>query len=462
MASSRCRFALSYGLKVSRALLSPSRGGGIHKPKCGPFFTPTFQPSRSLSVHEYYSMQLLKEYGLNVPRGNVAQTPEEAAEIARTLGGDVVVKAQVLAGGRGKGHFTSGLQGGVQRAKSPQEALSVAKQMIGSTLITHQTGKEGRTCKKVLVCERKTFDNEFYFALLMDRAFRGPVMVASMFGGVNIEEVFKSSPDSIYTDPIDITKGLQKEQAKLMARRVGFGPRSIEAAADQMVRLYKLMIDKDATLVEINPMVQDEERVMCMDAKINFDDNAEYRQKEIFGWRDWSQEDPRDVAAASAGVNYIGLTGTIGCLVNGAGLAMATMDLIQLYGGEPANFLDIGGGATSKEVVKSFRIFNSDHNVSAIFVNIFGGITHCDEVAKGIIAATKELQMKTPIVVRLQGNKQKEAKDLINSSGLQLIAEEDLDKAAKSAVNVARIVNLAQEVSLNVDISRPKREQSSV
>lgn len=273
---------------------------------------------------------------------------------------------------------------------------------------------------------------------------------------MNIEEIAKASPSYIYKDGVDITTGMTKEQAVTMAEKLGFSEECIDEAAEQMLKLYDVLYDNDVTMLEINPMVEAQDaggkkRVVCMDAKINFDDNAEYRQKELFMQRDWEQEDPRDVEAARAGINYIGLGGTIGCLVNGAGLAMATMDIIKLYGGEPANFLDIGGGASSKEVMDGFHIFNSDVNVNAIFVNIFGGIIRCDEIAKGIIAAAQESNLTTPIVVRLQGNRQKKANALIEASGLRMIAVEDFDKAAQTVVNVSKIIDLAQQVSVGVD-----------
>lgn len=407
---------------------------------------------RHLSLHEHYSMEMLSKYGVSVPRGEVAHTPEQARKIAEKFGGDVVIKAQVLAGGRGKGAFDSGLDGGVKIAKTPDEIHRLAGQMIGHKLITKQTGSNGRTCRKVLVVERLQLEKEMYFALVMDRAFMGPVMVASPYGGVNIEEIAKTSPSYIYKDAVDITSGMKREQAVKMAKKLGFSPESIDSAAEQMLKIYDLFLDKDATMLEINPMVEDaEQRVWCMDAKINFDDNAEYRQKEVFHLRDWSQEDPRDVEAVNAGINYIGLTGSIGCLVNGAGLAMATMDIIKLHGGSPANFLDIGGGASVKEVMDGFHIFTSDPNVNAIFVNIFGGMIRCDEIAKGIVAAANEMNIRTPMVVRLQGNNQKRAKYLVEASGLKMLAVEDFDVAARTVVGVSKIVELANQVSIGVD-----------
>lgn len=415
-------------------------------------------PCRPLSVHEHYSLELMNKYGVTVPKGSVALSPREAKEIAIKLGGPSVIKAQVLAGGRGKGYFDNGLQGGVQLADSAEEIESFASQMLGNNLITKQTGSKGRKCDKVLIVEKMKILSEYYFALVMDRAFKGPCIVASPRGGMNIEEVAKETPSEIFKEGVDIFTGMSQDQAVNMAKRLGFSDECTDQAASQMVKLYAMMLEKDATMVEINPMVEAQDtsgqkKVVCMDAKVSFDDNAEYRQKDIFALRDWSQEDPRDVDAAHAGINYIGLTGSIGCLVNGAGLAMATMDIIKLHGGSPANFLDIGGGASSREVMDGFHIFNNDPNVNAIFVNIFGGIIRCDEIAKGIVAAAKESNLRIPIVVRLQGNNQKKANALIDASGLRMIGVDDFDKAAKTVVNVSKIVELAEEVSVGVDFT---------
>lgn len=408
-------------------------------------------------MHEHFSLAMMAEYGVKVPQGEVAHTPLQARSIAERLGGPAVIKAQVLAGGRGKGHFNSGLQGGVKLADSADEIQKLAEQMLGHRLITKQTGDAGRNCDKVLVVEQLKVKSEYYFAIIMDRAFMGPVIVASSQGGMNIEDVARDSPDALHKDPIDITTGMRKEQGVEMAKKLGFSPECIDEAADQMQRLYRLVVEKDATMLEINPLVEVEQdgtnRVLCMDAKINFDDNAEFRQKGVFSMRDWSQEDERDVTAAKAGINYIGLTGSIGCLVNGAGLAMATMDIIQLHGGSPANFLDIGGGASAKEVMDGFHIFKGDHNVNAIFVNIFGGIIRCDEIAKGIVSAATELNIRTPIVIRLQGNRQKKAKALVEASGLRMLAIEDFDQAAKTVVTVSEIAQLAQQVNIGVDFT---------
>ncbi|KAH0621768.1 hypothetical protein JD844_023390, partial [Phrynosoma platyrhinos] len=381
---------------------------------------------RNLSLHEYLSMDLLKEAGISVPYGLVAKTPEEAYSIAKQIGTkDLVVKAQVLAGGRGKGTFEGGLKGGVKIVFSPEEAREISSRMIGKKLYTKQTGEKGRICNQVFICERRYPRREYYFAITMERSFQasisGPVLIGSAQGGVNIEDVAAENPDAIAKEPVDIVEGIQKEQAIRLAKKMGFPANLVNEAADTMIKIYNLFIKFDATMVEINPMVEDSTGiVMCMDAKINFDSNSAYRQQKIFDLRDWTQEDERDRDAAKADLNYIGLDGSIGCLVNGAGLAMATMDIIKLHGGTPANFLDVGGGATVQQV-------------QAILVNIFGGIMRCDVIAQGIIMAVKDLELKIPIVVRLQGTRVDDAKAIIIDSGLKILACDDLDEAAKMA-----------------------------
>lgn len=363
------------------------------------------QQQRSLSLHEYLSMELLQEAGVSVPKGFVAKSSDEAYAIAKKLGSkDVVIKAQVLAGGRGKGTFTSGLKGGVKIVFSPEEAKAVSSQMIGQKLITKQTGAKGRICNQVLVCERKYPRREYYFAVTMERSFQGPVLIGSSQGGVNIEDVAAENPEAIVKEPIDIIEGIKKEQAVTLAKKMGFPSNIVDSAAENMIKLYNLFLKYDATMVEINPMVEDADgKVLCMDAKINFDSNSAYRQQKIFALQDWSQEDERDKDAADADINYIGLDGNIGCLVNGAGLAMATMDIIKLHGGTPANFLDVGGGATVQQVTEAFKLITSDKRVQAILVNIFGGIMRCDIIAQGIVMAVKDLEIRIPVVVRLQG-----------------------------------------------------------
>ncbi|KAG0224870.1 Succinate--CoA ligase [ADP-forming] subunit beta, mitochondrial [Actinomortierella wolfii] len=415
------------------------------------------QQKRFLSIHEYLSMGLLEKQGVKVPRGGVAKTGAEAYSVAEKLGTeDMVIKAQVLAGGRGKGTFDSGLKGGVRTIYSPREAQMFADQMLGHKLVTKQTGAAGKICNAVYICERKYVRREYYFAILMDRKSQGPVMVASSQGGVDIESVAAENPDAILQLPIDINKGADRAAVRDLAERMGFTPKCVDDATDTMMKLYDLFIQKDATMVEINPMAESaDHEVICMDAKLNFDDNADFRQKEVHALRDTTQEDPREVAAAKYNLNYIGLDGSIGCLVNGAGLAMSTMDIIKLHGGEPANFLDVGGGATAEQVTEAFKIISSDPRVTTIFTNIFGGIMSCRVIAQGIIAAAQTLQLQIPLVVRLQGTEVDEAKKLIAESGLRIITSDDLDEAAIKSVKLSQMVNMAREAKINVSFELP-------
>jgi succinyl-CoA synthetase beta subunit len=369
---------------------------------------------------------------------------------------DLVIKAQVLAGGRGKGTFESGLKGGVRLIYSSTEARMFAEKMLGQKLITKQTGAGGRICNAVYIVEREYARREYYFAILMDRKTQGPVLVASSQGGVDIESVAAENPNAIITESVDIIKGLSIDQARSLAKKVGFAQTYVDDAAETMLKLYKMFMEKDCTLVEINPMaISSSGSVVCMDAKINFDDNAEFRQPEVFKLRDPTQEDPREVEATKFNLNYIGLSGSIGCLVNGAGLAMATMDIIKLHGGEPANFLDVGGGASSKQVTEAFKLISSDPRVHSIMVNIFGGIMRCDIIAQGIINAVNELGLNIPVVVRLQGTRVTEAKALLEKSGLRIISTDDLEEAAEKAVQLSNIVQLAKKAKLHVSFELP-------
>ncbi|KAK3730215.1 hypothetical protein RRG08_034960 [Elysia crispata] len=424
--------------------------------------TSNGQQRRNLSIHEHMSMELLKDAGIAVPRFTVASSTadvlKDANELAKLTGQpDVVVKAQVLAGGRGKGTWDSGLKGGVKLVFSADEAKTLASKMLGHKLFTKQTGSEGRICNKVMVVERLYIRREFYFAITMERTFGGPVLVGSSQGGVNIEEVAAENPDAIIKEPVDIATGLRKEQALNVAKEMGFSDSSQEQASDFIMKMYNdVFLKYDASMVEINPMTEDNNgNVYCMDAKIKFDDNAAYRQKQIFDLRDWSQEDERDHRASEADLNYIALDGSIGCLVNGAGLAMATMDIIKLQGGTPANFLDVGGGATAAQVTEAFKLITSDPQVNAILVNIFGGIMRCDVIAQGIVAAAEQLSMKVPIVVRLQGTRVDDAKAIIAHSGLKIIACDNLDEAAKMVVKLSSIVTLAREAAVDVKFELP-------
>ncbi|KAI8929653.1 ATP-grasp domain-containing protein [Entophlyctis helioformis] len=397
-------------------------------------------------------MGLLQKYGIKTPRGSVAHSAADADKVAKALGtNDLVIKAQVLAGGRGKGHFDSGLKGGVRVVYSPNDIKGLAEKMLGKKLITKQTGAAGRICNAVYVVERLYVRREFYFAIIMDRATQGPVIVASSQGGMDIETVAAESPDAIITHPIDINTGLKLTDAKNVAVKLGFEGESVDEAADTFMKLYQIFVEKDSTMIEINPLAEIQNGdVMCMDAKFGFDDNADFRQKDVFALRDTTQEDPREVAAAKWNLNYIGLDGNIGCLVNGAGLAMATMDIIKLHGGDPANFLDVGGSARADQVAEAFKIISSDPAVSAILVNIFGGIMRCDVIAEGIIAAVNQLGLTLPLIVRLQGTEVEAAKKLIAESGLRMYSIDDLDEAASKAVKLSNIVALAKQAGVSV------------
>ncbi|KAG7702792.1 hypothetical protein KL950_005061 [Ogataea haglerorum] len=395
---------------------------------------------RFLSIHEYRSAQLLRSYGVPVPKGEAATTPEGAYEIAKSLGTkDLVIKAQALTGGRGKGHFDNGLKSGVRLIGSPEEAKDLASKMIGHKLITKQTGAAGKEVTAVYVVERKYAEREAYLSIIMDRKNQSTLVVASSEGGVDIEGVAKTNPEAIKKFPVDYNKGISDELAKQIASGLKFSPEAVPKAAETIKKLYQIFKDKDATQIEINPLSETvDHEVMCMDAKFGFDDNAAFRQEEVFSWRDLTQEDPDEVHAGKFGLNFIKLDGNIGCLVNGAGLAMATMDVVQLYGGSPANFLDVGGTATPETIEEAFKLIISEKGVKAIFVNIFGGIVRCDYVAEGLIAATKNLSLTIPVVVRLQGTNLDIAKKLISESGLKLYLFEDLDEAAEKVVELGK------------------------
>jgi succinyl-CoA synthetase beta subunit len=408
---------------------------------------------RNLAVHEHVSMTLLQEAGVPTPKFGLAKSAAEARKIAEEIAtNDLVVKAQVLAGGRGKGHFVNYPKGGVQIVYTPEEVESAAKGMIGDFLITKQTGAEGRICNSVMVTERKYTRREFYIAFMNERTFNGPCCIASSEGGVNIEEVAAKNPEAIVKFPIDCIEGLTMEAAKEIAAQIGIEPAKNDEVAKILLNLYKLFQDKDASMVEINPFAEDSNgHFVCLDAKLKFDDNADFRQKAVFDQRDWTQEDAREVSAAEYNLNYIALDGDIGCMVNGAGLAMATMDIIKLHGGSPANFLDVGGGATADQVKEAFKIITGDPKVNALLVNIFGGIMRCDVIAEGIIAAARELKLSTPIVVRLQGTMVDEAKVLIASSGMRILPVSDLEEAARLVVKLSKIVEIARDAHVLVN-----------
>ncbi|XP_028397959.1 succinate--CoA ligase [GDP-forming] subunit beta, mitochondrial-like [Dendronephthya gigantea] len=390
-----------------------------------------------LDLQEYQSKELMKSHGINVQKFQVADGENDVSELVKQLDvSEVVIKAQVLAGGRGKGTFSSGLQGGVKLSKNFDEIPSIVDQMIGHSLVTKQTGQDGVVVRKVMLGEALDISRETYLAILMDRAYEGPVIVASPEGGVDIEEVAEKTPDKIYKFPIDINSGIKREQALELADKLNFRGLLREEAAAQIEKLYELFIARDATQVEVNPFGEtDDGRVVCFDAKINFDDNAKFRQEDLFASEDISEKNPREVEARKYDLNYIGMDGNIACIVNGAGLAMATMDMIKLHEGEPANFLDLGGGIQEEGVHQAFKIIISDKNVEAILVNIFGGIVDCKMVAKGIQAAYEKLKIDIPLIVRLEGRNVVDAKKILKSSGIPVTTAEDLDEAAMKAVS---------------------------
>ena len=420
-----------------------------------------------MNIHEYQARELLQKFGVATTRGRVASTPEEAEAIAREIAEpsasapllqpsdaapptapekkgaatpvELVVKAQVHAGGRGKGTFTNGFKGGVHVVRSPKEAREVASKMLGQTLVTHQTGPAGRVVNKVLVAESADIAREIYFAILLDRATAAPLIVASTEGGVEIEAVAAKSPEKIIREPIDPIAGLQPFQTRKLAKELNLASNQINKASKLFNGLFRTFIGLDCSMVEVNPLVVTTSgEVLALDAKFNFDDNALYRHPEVAAMRDIAEEDPREVEASKHGLNYIGLDGNIACLVNGAGLAMATMDIIKFYGGNPANFLDVGGSATEEQVTEAFKLLISDKNVKAILVNIFGGIMKCDVIAQGIINAVKALKLPVPLVVRLEGTNVKEGKQMLAASGLQVIAADDLADAAEKVVAAAK------------------------
>jgi succinyl-CoA synthetase beta subunit len=393
-----------------------------------------------MNIHEYQAKELLQKFDVATTRGRVAATLDEAEQIARELGDiDIVVKAQIHSGGRGKGSFKNGFKSGVHVRKTPDEVRDVAAKMLGQILVTHQTGAAGRLVNKVLVAESADIAREIYFAVLLDRATAAPLIVASTEGGVEIEAVAAKSPEKIIREPIDSLAGLQPCQARKLASQLGFESSQLKNGSKLFEGLYRTFIAYDCSMVEVNPLVvTNKGEVLALDAKFNFDDNALYRHPEIAAMRDVAEEDPREVEASKHGLNYIGLDGNIACLVNGAGLAMATMDIIKFYGGEPANFLDVGGGATEEQVTEAFKILIADKKVKAILVNIFGGIMKCDVIAQGIIDAAKSVKLSVPLVVRLEGTNVERGKQMLKESGLALIAADDLADAAQKVVGAAK------------------------
>jgi succinyl-CoA synthetase beta subunit len=385
-----------------------------------------------MKVHEYQAKEILRRYGVPTPRGVVVDTPDEARQAARELGGRVVVKAQIHAGGRGKG-------GGVKLAKDPDEAAELTRNMIGMTLVTHQTGPEGRVVGKVLIEEALNIDKELYLGITLDRRLGMNVIMASAQGGMDIEEVAERDPNAIHREPVDSVLGVQPFQARQVAYALGLSGDPFKKCVDFMQKLMRAFIETDAALAEINPLlVTKEGDVLALDCKMSFDDNALFRHKDIVAMRDVNEEDPLEVEASKYGLNYIKLDGNVGCMVNGAGLAMATMDIVKLAGGEPANFLDVGGGASAEQVKNAFRIILSDKNVKAILINIFGGIMRGDRIAEGVVSASREIGLPVPVVVRLEGTNVELGKEILAKSGLPLITADGMWDAATKVVAAAK------------------------
>ena len=388
-----------------------------------------------MNIHEYQAKQILAKYGVSVPKGKIAFTPAEAEEAAREFiaeKGICVVKAQIHAGGRGKA-------GGVKLAKSKEEAANIARELLGKVLVTHQTGPAGKEVKKVYVEEGCQIARELYLGLVVDRSTQRVVFMASTEGGVEIEEVAAKTPEKILKEYVDPAVGLIPFQGRKLAFGLGIDKASINKAVKFMTALYNAFVASDCSMAEINPLVVTKDGdIIALDAKMSFDDNALMRHKDIEGMRDLDEEDPKEVAASRFNLNYVALDGNIGCMVNGAGLAMATMDMIKLSGGNPANFLDVGGGANKEQVTAAFKLITSDPNCRGVLVNIFGGIMRCDIIAEGIIAAAKDIGIKVPLAVRLQGTNVEQGRKLLAESGLNIVSAERMDEAAEKAVEAAR------------------------
>ncbi|QKL25291.1 ADP-forming succinate--CoA ligase subunit beta [Bacillus altitudinis] len=386
-----------------------------------------------MNIHEYQGKEILRKYGVSVPNGKVAFTPDEAVKASEELGSSVyVVKAQIHAGGRGKA-------GGVKIAKTKDEVKGFAEELLGKTLVTHQTGPEGREIKRLLIEEGCDIQKEYYVGLVLDRATSRIVLMASEEGGTEIEEVAEKTPEKIVKVVIDPAIGLQAYQAREVAFKINIPTKLVGQAVKFMTSLYNAFIEKDCSIAEINPLVvTGDGKVMALDAKLNFDSNALYRQKDILEYRDLDEEDPKEIEASKYDLSYISLDGNIGCMVNGAGLAMSTMDIIKHYGGGPANFLDVGGGATAEKVTEAFKIILSDQNVKGIFVNIFGGIMKCDVIAEGVVEATKQVGLTLPLVVRLEGTNVELGKKILSDSGLNITSAESMADGAEKIVSLVK------------------------
>ncbi|OZU90334.1 succinate--CoA ligase subunit beta [Virgibacillus indicus] len=384
-----------------------------------------------MNIHEYQGKDILRSYGVNVPNGHVAYTVDEAVEAAEKLGTSVtVVKAQIHAGGRGKA-------GGVKVAKSLEEVRTYADEILGKTLVTHQTGPEGKEVKRLLIEEGCDIKKEYYVGVVLDRATSRVVMMASEEGGTEIEEVAEATPEKIFKEVIDPVVGLSGYQARRLAFNINIPDELIGKAVKFMSSLYNAFVEKDCSIAEINPLVTTGDgEVLALDAKLNFDDNALFRQKDVQELRDLDEEDEKEIQASKYDLSYISLDGNIGCMVNGAGLAMSTMDIIKHYGGDPANFLDVGGGATAEKVTEAFKIILSDSNVKGIFVNIFGGIMKCDVIAEGVVEATKQVDLKIPLVVRLEGTNVDLGKEILNESGLNITSADSMADGAEKIVSM--------------------------
>jgi succinyl-CoA synthetase beta subunit len=386
----------------------------------------------SLKIHEYQAKKIFAQYGVPIPRGEAASNAYEAYEIACRLGGTVVVKAQIHAGGRGKG-------GGVKLAASPAEAEQIASSMLGMTLVTHQTGPEGRVVRRLLIEEGLRIKKEYYIGIVIDRVAKCPVIMASPAGGMDIEKVAAESPELIFKEYIDPSVGFEPFHGRSLAFRLGLSGEFLGPAVKIMHSLYRAFEGMDASLVEVNPFLQTEDgRLVALDAKLTFDDNALYRHPELQQYRDFYEEDPLEIKASRFGINYIRLDGNIGCMVNGAGLAMATMDIIKLVGGSPANFLDVGGGASAEQVKNAFEILLDDKNVRAVLINIFGGIVRCDLVASGVVEAAKAVGVRIPVVVRLEGTNVEKGRQILRDSGLQFTVASGMKDAAEKVVSLIK------------------------
>jgi len=384
-----------------------------------------------MKIHEYQAKAILAGYNVPVPRGKVAFSVEEAAAAARDIGGSVVVKAQIHAGGRGKG-------GGVKVARDAADATAIAGKILGMTLVTHQTGPDGRVVKRLLIEETLPIERELYLGIVLDRAQARPVFMASAAGGMEIEEVAAKSPELILKEAFHPDAGLSAYQARKLAFGMGVPAASVNWAVAAMMALARAYVAIDASLAEINPFILTKDgKVYALDAKINLDDNALYRHKDLLELRDLNEEDPLEIEASKYGLNYIKLDGTVGCMVNGAGLAMATMDIIQYAGGRPANFLDVGGGASAEQVKNAFRILLSDQHVKAVLINIFGGILRCDTLASGVVAAARDLNIQVPIVVRMEGTNVEVGRKILTESGFNFAVADDMRDAAEKVVRLA-------------------------